>query len=129
MDTGLKEAWVEFLSRWRWDAFLTITYREPRQPHHAQASLNAIAKVIRRHTHRRVFLGGELHISRALHVHGLLQFPGHDPSFYRAAGSALWSELFERFGRSQVSPVQAQEAVSTYVTKYSVKDLTEWLML
>ena len=62
-------------------------------------------------------------------MHGLLQLPATDAAWRRAQATDLWRELFERFGRSQVSEVQAQEAVSIYVTKYSVKDLTEWLML
>ena len=61
-------------------------------------------------------------------MHGLLQLPNRTPALRRADSSHLWRELFERFGRSQVSEVQGQEAVSIYVTKYSVKDLTEWLM-
>lgn len=105
-----------------------MTYREPRMPHHSDASLNAIAKVIRRHTHRHFFLGGELHINRSLHVHGLLQLPARDPAIKRLQGSDLWRDLFERFGRSEVSPVQANEAVSIYVSKYCVKDLNSWLM-
>lgn len=128
LNQALKEGWFEFLDRYKWDAFLTVTYREPRLPRHADASLNAIAKVVRRHTHRHFFLGGELHISRALHVHGLLQLPARDPAAKRVQGTDLWRELFERFGRSQVSAVQANEAVSIYVSKYCVKDLNSWLM-
>lgn len=129
METALKEAWGGFLNRYSWDAFVTVTYREPRHARHADASLNAISKVIRRHTHRHLFLGGELHISRALHVHGLLQLPNRNPALARATASGLWGELFERFGRSAVSPVQSNEAVSIYLTKYCVKDLASWLML
>ncbi len=128
LQNGLKDAWSQFLDRYVWDAFVTVTYREPRHAHHAQSSLQQVAKTIRRHTHRHFFLGGELHISRALHVHGLLQLPANDPAAKRVQGGDLWRELFERFGRSQVSPVQANEAVSIYVTKYCVKDLNEWLM-
>lgn len=62
-------------------------------------------------------------------MHGLLQLPSRDPDVRRVLGTNLWRDLYDRFGRSQVSPVQSQEAVSIYVTKYSVKDLTEWLML
>jgi len=61
-------------------------------------------------------------------VHGLLQLPARAPAIKRIQGTDLWRELFERFGRSQVSPVQANEAVSIYVSKYCVKDLKEWVM-
>ena len=111
-----------------WDAFVTVTFREPRLPHHADSTLDQVRRVIKRHTHRHVFLGGELHINRTLHVHGLLQLPSRDPALKRHLGSDLWRELFERFGRSQVSPVQSNEAVSIYVSKYCVKDLNSWLM-
>jgi len=61
-------------------------------------------------------------------VHGLLQLPARDPTARRLQANHLWFELFTRFGRSQVSPVQANEAVSIYVSKYCVKDLKEWVM-
>ncbi len=128
LETSLKEGWSEFLDRYVWDAFVTVTYRDARLPHHADSSLNEIAKVLRRHTHRHFFLGGELHVNRSLHVHGLLQLSAADPAAKRVQGRDLWRELFERFGRSQVSPVQANEAVSIYVSKYCVKDLNSWLM-
>jgi len=128
METGLKEAWSDFLDQWKWDGFVTVTFREPRLPHHADSTLNEVAKVIRRHTHRRFFLGGELHINRTLHVHGLLQLPARDPAAKRPQATDLWRELYDRFGRSQVSAVQSQEAVSSYVSKYCVKDLNSWLM-
>ena len=54
--------------------------------------------------------------------------PARDPVAQRIQRTDLWRELFDRFGRSEVREVQAQEAVTSYVTKYSVKDLTEWLM-
>ena len=128
LKTELKDAWSEFLDRYVWDAFVTVTYRDARHAHHAQSSLREIGKVIRRHTQRHYFLGGELHVSRALHVHGLLQLPARDPAAKRAQATDLWRELFDRFGRSQVSAVQANEAVSIYVSKYCVKDLQEWVM-
>jgi hypothetical protein len=62
-------------------------------------------------------------------VHGLLQLPARDPAAKREQSSDLWRELFDRFGRSEVSPVQANEAVATYVSKYCVKDLNSWVML
>jgi len=128
LQTGLKEGWSEFLDRYVWDGFVTVTFREPRLPHHADSTLNEVAKVLRRHTNRHFFLGGELHVNRTLHVHGLLQLPARDPAVKRIQGTDLWRELFERFGRSQVSAVQANEAVSIYVSKYCVKDLNSWLM-
>ena len=88
-----------------------------------------MAKAIRPFTHRRVFLGTELHINRTLHLHGLLQLPTKDPAFQRPIVGDIWGCLYDRFGRSQVSQVQSNEAVSIYVTKYCVKDLTSWTML
>ena len=61
-------------------------------------------------------------------MHGLLQLPSTNPAWKRAQATSLWRELFDRFGRSQVSQVQANEAVSIYVSKYCVKDLKEWVM-
>lgn len=123
----LKKAWREFLSRWRWDWFLTITFRQPRLPHHASSSLREIGRTIERETDGRYFLGTELHVNRTMHVHGLLQAPGaSDGPASKLVASNIWLAFYDRYGRSQVRRVRSREAVSDYCTKYVTKELTEW---
>ena len=123
MNDELRDAWSGWLQKFRWDYFLTITFRTPRQANHALSSINQAGKIIRRHTRGRFFLGTELHISRALHMHGLLQSPG-EPT--KSVADALWRDFYKTFGRSQVHKVQSNESVARYVTKYVTKELTEW---
>jgi len=121
----VRDAFGTWLATFYWDYFITVTFRSPRHPHHAISTVNQIGKVIRRHSAGRLFLGTELHINRTLHVHGLLQAAGRPNAFMEYA---IWSSLFDSFGRSEVRRVQSREAVSNYVSKYVTKGLTEWNM-
>jgi len=112
-----------WLGLFPWTYFLTITFREPRQPHTALSTVRQCGKVVRRHSKGRLFLGTELHISRTLHVHGLLDAPFGATDFLEYA---IWHSLYTSFGRSQVRQVQSREAVSLYVSKYVTKALGEW---
>ncbi len=124
-----KQAWEGFLNQWRWDFFLTITFREPRQPHHAIGTLGEVSKLIKARTAGNHFLGTELHVNRTLHVHGLLQSPyGADDPAAGGVTDRLFGDFFRRFGRSQVRRVRSNEAVSNYCCKYVTKGFTEWLL-
>lgn len=123
----LNEAWGEFLGRYKWDYFLTITFRESRHPHHAQSTLSQIGKIIEGLSRGRYFLGSELHFNRTLHVHGLFTPLGRsDTPAARTTANVLWGFFLADFGRSQVRRVQKNEAVSHYCSKYASKELTEW---
>jgi len=126
-DREVREEWARWLSTYPWTHFITVTFREPRTLHSAESTINQLHKRIRRLCPRgRLFLGTELHLSRALHVHGLLD------AFYWADGAALahilWKDLYTDFGRTTVSPVQSSEAVSNYVSKYVTKEFTSYVM-
>ena len=126
-DEPTKAAWAAFLGRYEWEYFLTITFRLPREPHHAQSTLSQIGNIIERHSNGRYFLGSELHHSRTLHVHGL--FTPRKRTTAPSSGvtaRALWGVFLEEFGRSQVRRVLTNEAVTRYCSKYCTKDLTEW---
>jgi len=121
----VRDAFGNWLATFNWDYFLTITFRNPRHPHHALSTVRQVGKVVRRHSAGRLFLGTELHVNRTLHVHGLLETRKRPNDFLRWA---LWDSLFNTFGRSEVRGVQSREAVSNYVSKYVTKGLTEWDM-
>ena len=121
----VRDAFAVWLSGFRWHYFLTVTFREPRQPHHALSTVRQVGAVVRGHSKGRLFLGTELHINRTLHVHGLLTSSVGSNAFLEYA---LWSSLFKAFGRSEVREVRSREAVSSYVSKYVTKGLTEWDM-
>jgi len=121
----VRDAFGAWLGLFPWTYFITITFREPRQPHHALSTVRQCGNVVRRHSKGRLFLGTELHVLRTLHVHGLLDAPYGANDFLE---HAIWDSLFRAFGRSEVCQVQSREAVSNYVSKYVTKRLTEWDM-
>jgi len=121
----VRDAFGNWLGTFPWTYFLTVTFSEPRRPHHAISTVGQVGKTIQRHSRGRLFLGSELHVSRTLHVHGLLQAPRGANEFLRYA---LWHSLFHAFGRSEVREVQSREAVSNYVSKYVSKEMGEWNM-
>ena len=124
MESEVRDAFAEWLRSWEWSHFYTVTYRWPRKPHLADGLINQTTKVLRDTCGvRRFFLGTELHVSRTLHLHGLLAIPS---GYSRHVAAHVWSESFQRWGRSSVLPVQSHEAVTDYVSKYVTKELTAW---
>jgi len=126
----VQDGFSEFLQRWRWDYFLTVSFRTPRQPFHALSTLQQVARVIKKRSNGRFFIGTELHLNRTLHVHGLYQSPTTPDGPTWVSGTVmaqyLWQDFFGLFGRSQVRKVRSREAVSSYCSKYVTKELTEW---
>lgn len=122
-----REAWGTFLDTFTWDLWITVTFRTPRQPHHALSTLNQARKVVRKTTTGgRLFLGVEPHKSRLIHLHGLVVVP--DWPSKRAASKAIFWNLFETFGRAQVPPVQGNKGASFYVSKYVTKEIGEFII-
>ena len=107
-----------------WDHFITITFKEPRLPHHAIATLNSIERFLHRdHLLLRLFLGTELHILRTLHVHGLVSVV---TASNRVSRATMEADLTKRFGWSKVRPIWEIGGAAGYVTKYVTKELTEY---
>jgi len=117
----LRKELAEWLESYKWDYFLTVTFREPRAPHLALNTLNSVQKVLRRFGPKLLFLGTEQHVSSLLHVHGLIA-----DGLIALPSQLVWKALFERFGRSKVDKVLDNGKVSRYVSKYVAKDLGEW---
>ena len=104
--------------------FLTVTFRTPREAHHAGSTLLQVSKVLRRvGGYSRGFLGTELHASRALHLHGLV---GDRRSWVTANPTVVNGALRAAFGISEVRAVRQISAVTNYCTKYVTKDLTDY---
>lgn len=125
MNTELSLEWGKWLSSKEWDYFLTITSREPVPAHRGESVLNAIGRTLETHNPECVFLCGEKHLSLAMHFHGLYKSARGKLTY----ASAIWSHLFEVFGRSDVKPPRDKGAVAAYVSKYVVKgDMGLWGM-
>lgn len=129
MDTGLRHEWASWLSQYTWDYFLTVTFREPLPRHRGASVLNAIVKTLTRvgANPNLLFLGMELHQSRFLHCHGLLQ--GRMDGFGLMPARKIWRELFKTYGYSRVEKIRDQEDAARYVTKYCVKALADYVLV
>lgn len=125
-----REALREWLPSLGWDVFFTITFKNPREPHHALSTLNQVAKGIRQSWNpRRLFIGTELHYNRTLHLHGIWGNYGKERRpLSRETRADIWEHFFELYGRSEVRNIQSVEAVTAYCTKYVTKALTEYLI-
>lgn len=129
MDSEIKAAFAEWLGRYHWDYFLTVTFREPLPPHRGQNVLNSIARTIKRVAGepRMLFLGMEQHTSSFLHCHGLyMRKMGNGGLIY---AHQLWKPLFDTYGYSRVEEVRSQSDAAKYVTKYCVKALADYLIV
>lgn len=123
----LRDAWGAWLTEQSWDAFITVTFRQPRAGHHAISTLNSIQKTVESTDHMtKGFLGTEEHLSRALHVHGLIKWQPLDFVTLDLLRRILWRLLFKKYGRSEVVEPRSMGGVGSYVSKYVVKELTEY---
>jgi hypothetical protein len=123
----VREQYAEWLQGYRWDYFMTATFRSPRKD--ALPALKHVWHELReRHNVARAFLVVEPHQSGDLHLHGILAgsrvegggYFGQD-SNNMDTPSGTWEGLFKRFGRAKVEPCNNHEAVSMYCSKYLLK--------
>ncbi len=127
MNTELRDAWIGWLCSQPWSYFLTVTFKEPVHRHRAISTLYFLRRSLNEFQPHCVFLGAEEHVSRYLHIHGLmcnrltLGKPGNGP-----AAIAVWDKLRRVYGRTKVEVVRDAEDAVRYVTKYCVKGLAEY---
>lgn len=121
---------IHWLSLREFSHFITVTYREPRNPSQffveAQRVENCLPGTMG-------FLAGEEHKTGYLHLHGLIRPRGMYDSKDEVAGrwfsEEAWQRLYKRFGRSQVDPINSIGGVIGYCTKYCGKHLTDYWWL
>ncbi len=123
--TDTRQHYADWLKGYRWDYFMTTTFRQQRQePYYA---IKGVYKELKEHNVARAFLVAEPHQSGDLHIHGVLAGTMGKGSYYGVPDNNIdtaphiWHGLFERFGRSQVGDCRSNEAVSGYCSKYILK--------
>lgn len=120
-------AWTEFLSRWEWDWFLTLTFRDEVHPERADKLFRVFVSQINRELfgNRWYKHGDGIRWVRALemqrrgviHYHAL--FGGAGLSDVRRL---FWMDRwFELAGIARIEPPRDRGAVHSYVAKYVVK--------
>jgi len=119
---GLKTAYGDWLATLPWDFFLTITFREPVPMRRQESVTHAVGQTIksRYETVDNLALFAEPHLSRNLHLHGLVHLGAAEAIISRARRD-MQSYLSDKFGRSQAAFPRGRDAVSKYVAKYCVK--------
>ena len=125
----LRGAWAAWLTERDkpWDAFITVTFRKPREARHAISTLNGIKRTLDGAVETSAgFLGTEPHMSQAIHVHGLVSW--NEPAALSIIRTITWRRLFKAYGRSQVVEPKSIGGVAGYVAKYVLKSLGEYVV-
>lgn len=145
----VRSGWSEFLGRYRWDVFATLTYAQAvrssekvlRDFHgwlwswQVEAAISrglacrsesgrvsgAWANGYRKGRFRPVWVVGvEPHRSGALHAHAVVKWSDRLPDLRRSVGWSLWTEGRAN-GWSRLEPPRCQGDVTDYVSKYVTK--------
>jgi hypothetical protein len=119
-----KQTYADWLNGYSWDSFLTATFKRPRkEPYYA---LQSVWRVIHEQGVGRAFLCAEPHQSGDLHIHGIMSglVKTMSGESHYQGDQAVWSRLFNTFGRAKVEPVRSCEDVAGYCAKYILKEQT-----
>ena len=114
-----RQCYAEFLKKYYWDDFFTVTFREPRkEPYYAARN---VWNQLKEYNVAMAFMGVEPHQSGDLHVHGIMSGngPGWKPEI--KLPWEIWEGLFKKFGRNKVEMCNTLEAVTGYCSKYILK--------
>ena len=115
------EAWAEYLGRWPWQWFVTLTFRADVHPEAADKRFRSWLAAVERERNRVGLFDGGLRWVRALeyqrrgviHFHVLL---GNVGALRYATAHEHWRE-----GHAWIEPVRDSGAVRAYVAKYVAK--------
>lgn len=124
----LKEAWVEFLSRYTWDWFCSFTFRgEILHPEKAGKTFSVLISKINRALYGRRYYQHkksirwvraiEMQKRGVLHYHALLA-GDRLQSLRRLTFMDKWDELA---GYARIEPLRSSQAVYSYISKYVIK--------
>lgn len=117
----LAEAWRSFLSRWTWELFATLTFRETVGEEHAEATWQAWTRWLEEHAGAPLAWVRADEFTRAgrLHFHALL---GGEwvRQVRRLSAMDAWREL-ELAGFARIEVPRSEGAVAAYCSKYVTK--------
>ena len=123
MNKQLTQAYADFLQSHQWDYFATITFKRERRD-----SMAAIRDVWRAlnppgfQKIHRAFLACEPHQTGALHIHGLMLANFETNWRPLPYDFNVQDFLNHTFGRSRIEPARNETDVSSYCSKYVVKN-------
>jgi hypothetical protein len=127
----IQAGWIEFLRRFDFDCWFTITFREPAQS--AMLACDRAVRALRCVTERLklsgldAFIVGEGHRhGGAYHAHGMLALHALDEAMAKKVLSVFWKISFDLFGINRFSLIRERDAVRKYVSKYITKAPGDW---
>jgi len=128
---SLRDAWTEFLKKWEWEQFGTFTFREePGHPEVADKLYRVLVSKVNRglygpRWHKKGLgitwtLAVERQQRGTVHFHTLwgLTGPMVQAKEFRFQAMGWWNELA---GFARIYPIENENAVRGYVSKYVVK--------
>lgn len=128
----VQEGWSEFFSRFGFDCFFTLTFREP--SFSAECACDRAERLLRKffkHRHQKLdaFVVAEQHLNGSYHAHGLLRLGalGREQSIELLRG--LWTLGFNTYGRCRFDLIRNQEAVRLYISKYLTKRIADYRLI
>jgi hypothetical protein len=127
--TMLRYSYGEFVARWPWEWFVTLTFTYDVAPERAIKLFRVWQSQMNRALHgpnwfrrgRGVYwvLAIERTKAERVHLHALMSDMKH---LRRMTWFDQWKELDKAAGYPQIWPIENLDAVSNYVTKYVAKD-------
>lgn len=123
MDRQLAEAWGQFLSRYSWDWFLTLTFRDPVPSFRAHRLFLRFARQIEEAAERPIawFRGDEIGPRGGrLHLHALMLNVAHLRRLF-------WMDEWNRLaGYARILPFDPTLGAAYYCAKYVRKQFGDW---
>lgn len=123
MDRQLSDAWGDFLSRYPWDWFLTLTFRDPTQSFRAHRLFGYFVKDIEKAAGVPVgWFRGDEYGSRLgrFHMHALMLNVAH---LRRLSWMDDWNP---RAGFARIVEFDPKLGAAYYCAKYVTKQFGEW---
>jgi hypothetical protein len=129
---GLQEGWSSFLSRFGFDCFFTLTFRNPAWS--AECAVDRACRLLRKffkHRHMKLdaFVVAEQHLNGCYHVHGMLRLGALSDDQGVQLLRGLWTLGFNTYGRCQFDLIRSSESVRLYISKYLTKRVADYRLL
>ena len=126
----VRDGWAELLARYPWEWFVTLTFKEQIHPEAALKAMRLWLSMLNRqlfgprwykkHPHGVYWVAAiEMQKRGVIHLH-LLMAGVKDTR--RLTYMDIWLNLGGKNGYSRIFPVESNDAVSRYLTKYVAKD-------
>jgi len=124
---AIRDAWCQFIGRWEWSWFVTLTFKSDIHPERADKLFRVfVSKLNRKIYGRRWYKQGhggfpwvnalEYQRRGVIHFHSL--FGGDIERLYTIDADCLWRELA---GFAKIQKIRNAGAVQNYISKYVMK--------